>query len=67
MPWYRFYYLRPSDHITSVEVVVAGDDEAARAAAKLLCARNHRPVEIWRSPRMHGVYSDTQLISSATP
>jgi hypothetical protein len=67
MPSYRLYYLSSSDHIVSADVVIADDDEAARAEAKLLCARNDRPVEIWRGPRMLGAYSAVQSITSATP
>jgi hypothetical protein len=48
-------------------VVVADDDESARVQAELLCARNHRPVEIWRGPKMLGAYSDAQIICSAAP
>ena len=65
MPSYRLYYLSTNDHITSAEVVVADDDESARTQAELLCARNHRHVEIWRGPRMLGAYSGTQMICSA--
>jgi hypothetical protein len=63
---YRLYYLTTDDnHITSAEVVVAEDDDSARAQAELLCVQNHRHVEIWRGPRMLGAYSDTQIICSA--
>jgi hypothetical protein len=55
---YRLYYLSANDHITSAEVVVADDDEAAKTQAELLCARSHRPVEIWRGPRMLGAYGE---------
>lgn len=65
MPSYRLYYLSANDHITSAEVVVADDDEAARTQAEFLCARNHRDVEIWRGARMLGAYSDTQIMCSA--
>jgi hypothetical protein len=55
---YRLYYLSATDHIISAEVVVADDDDAARAQAELLCARNHRSVEIWRGPQMLGAYRE---------
>jgi hypothetical protein len=65
MPSYRLYYLTTDNHITSAEVVVAEDDDSARAQAELLCIQNHRPVEIWQGPRMLGAYSDRQIICSA--
>jgi hypothetical protein len=65
MPSYRLYYLSANNHITSAEVVVADDDEAAQAQAAVLCAHNHRPVEIWRGPQMLAAYSQNAAIGSA--
>jgi hypothetical protein len=58
MQSYRLYYLSINDHITSMEVIVADDDDAAKARAELLSVQNHRPVEIWRGPLMVGAYSE---------
>jgi hypothetical protein len=65
MQSYRLYYLSANNHITSAEVVVADGDEAAKAQAERLSVRNHRPIEIWRGPRMVGAYSDDTNIWSA--
>jgi hypothetical protein len=64
MASYRLYYLSSSGHITSAEVVVADDDESARAQAELLCTRSYRSVEIWRGPSMLCAYSDTPIMCS---
>jgi hypothetical protein len=58
MPSYRLYHLSANDHITSAQVVVADDDKSAEAQAELICARTHRPVEIWQGSRMLGTFTE---------
>jgi hypothetical protein len=65
MQSYRLYYLSANNHITSAEVVVADDDASARTQAELLCAHNHRHVEIWRGPRMLAAYCKHATTGSA--